>query len=53
MIQTNGETNADDKAKSMGKLGSSVSDCETWKFQGLRFLKQKNYHQAIKCFKFA
>ena len=24
-----------------------------WKFQGLRFLKQKNYQQAIKCFRFA
>jgi len=24
-----------------------------WKLQGLRFLKQKNYHQAIKCFQFS
>ena len=37
----------------MGSLGQSQCDPEQWKFQGLRFLKQKNYHQAIKCFNFA
>ena len=46
-------TSSGDKQESKGSLGDQVCDPEMWKMQGLRFLKQKNYHQAIKCFRFA
>ena len=46
-------TAASGSPESVGKLGDAKCDAEMWKFQGLRFLKQRNYSQAIKCFQFA
>ena len=36
-----------------GTLGQQPCDQETWKLHGLKFLKQKNYEQAVKCFTYA
>ena len=42
------------EAENRGQLSSeSDSNPEMWRMQGLRFLKQKNYNQAIKCFSYA
>jgi hypothetical protein len=33
-----------------GLLSVAKKDPELWRMQGIRFLKHKNYQQAIKCF---